>query len=672
MADAHETLWQDVQAKPPKKLLEAKPHRFLSVRVTVVFPGEEHGVLLRIDFKDAFVGYRRPMGVAGEIAQHCFRPGKGALGIDVPCLARAFFQETLEVFLPAKAVIVHLQLSFGEEPFDSAQKLRLVNLRESLYREEITRMGGLPSTLALAKSSCRNDDVQVIMIEQGLAPSVQHRRKAELAAEFVSPELEQSVARRLEQQPVKRALVEAHQRVELVRQGEDQMKVAHRQERLALFFQPLEGLLALASRAMPVAAGVRHLVFAAAFATAETVPAQGGGAAQADRGENSVDVQRPAIAFEGLLSGQSHDPAQARPFRARDVRTAVADGCRGAHGARASRLRLRPGALEQSRSVEQLQRTLRRAHSRLSHMQVARRRAQGAMAEELLHHRDLHTGLQQVGGKGVAQTMNTAAIGQTRPLDVGVKDHLSGSAIAGPVGVPGVGEQPPVIAVAALPPIRSQLIQQPWRENRVTVLSPLAVVDSQKVASALDLTRPQTAGLFNSQPAPVNDHQKRTVPRKTAGLQQPRDLLPPIRVGEPSTLFRTQKRPHHIIDRASYDMPVEKPHRADLDTDRAGRLPTCVKPEHKGPDPLVIELVRTHPVMTGQLGDGAHVVTDGIDTGTPQRKFLDKPLTKRRYVRFWFNHSGGIIPAAFLRRTRSPPKPRFLGNASLEPLREAV
>jgi hypothetical protein len=86
------------------------------------------------------------------------------------------------------------------------------------------------------------------------------------------------------QECVKRALVLLDEGVEHVGQREYQMEVRHWQERALLLFEPAVSGLALAERAMTVAAGVRHEMALAALLAAVAMAAQG---------ERTASQQRP-------------------------------------------------------------------------------------------------------------------------------------------------------------------------------------------------------------------------------------------------------------------------------------------------------------------------------------------------------------------------------------------
>jgi hypothetical protein len=60
---------------------------FLSVAVAIVLPVEADFAV--VDVEKAVIGDGDAMGVAGEVGKHCFRPGKGRLGVDEPCDRRS-------------------------------------------------------------------------------------------------------------------------------------------------------------------------------------------------------------------------------------------------------------------------------------------------------------------------------------------------------------------------------------------------------------------------------------------------------------------------------------------------------------------------------------------------------------------------------------------------------
>jgi hypothetical protein len=82
--DAVESARQDVHQEPPDELVRLERHGFVaagSLYPVVLAVGRHAG---RIGGDEAAVGDRDPVGVAGQIGQHLFRPGEWPLAIDEP------------------------------------------------------------------------------------------------------------------------------------------------------------------------------------------------------------------------------------------------------------------------------------------------------------------------------------------------------------------------------------------------------------------------------------------------------------------------------------------------------------------------------------------------------------------------------------------------------------
>ena len=141
------------------------------------------------------------------------------------------------------------------------------------------RRRGDPVAVVPGHAAAGDDAVQVIMIAQRLAPGVQHRGDSQLSFEPLRSELQERLRSGVKQQFEKRGAVLTDQRVERVRQREDQMEIGHGQERGRLLREPIHCLRALAVRTMTVAATVGHDVFASAGGTIKRLCAQRTGAA---------------------------------------------------------------------------------------------------------------------------------------------------------------------------------------------------------------------------------------------------------------------------------------------------------------------------------------------------------------------------------------------------------
>lgn len=96
------------------------------------------------------------------------------------------------------------------------------------------------------------------MKQQVLAPSVEHRREPQLASQslWIATQLQQRFRGRLEQKAIEKSLVLQHKRLQLVRQGEDNVEVSDRQDPLESRVDPCFAVGGLAFRTMAVPAGI--------------------------------------------------------------------------------------------------------------------------------------------------------------------------------------------------------------------------------------------------------------------------------------------------------------------------------------------------------------------------------------------------------------------------------
>src|SRR6266446_1911756 len=225
------------------------------------------------------------MRVARQVGQDLFGSGKGPLGKDDPLLASGLAQEFGEGLGLSQGteLTVELELLSGLELLQSRAELAAKDGGESAHRKEVLSRGADPARAVAGEAATGDDAMQMVMVQQRLAPGVQDGREPQLHAETVLAELQQGLAGRGKQERVERALVLLEERVEQVRQRENQVEVRHWQERTLLLFEPAVSRLALAERAMAVAAGVRHKMALAALLAAVAVTAQGERTASQER-----------------------------------------------------------------------------------------------------------------------------------------------------------------------------------------------------------------------------------------------------------------------------------------------------------------------------------------------------------------------------------------------------
>jgi hypothetical protein len=133
------------------------------------------------------------------------------------------------------------------------------------------------------------------MILEGLIPGVQDGDDAQGSTEATSAKLKQRFTDGFKKNPEHDLLIGEDQAVEIMRQGENQMKVSHRQKLTGLFFQPPGFAQGLAFGAVAVTAGVISRTFKAAHIAAIQVATQLFSPTERDGSDNFLLLGRHAM-----------------------------------------------------------------------------------------------------------------------------------------------------------------------------------------------------------------------------------------------------------------------------------------------------------------------------------------------------------------------------------------
>jgi len=150
---------------------------------------------------------------------------------------------------------------------------------------------------------------------------------------------------------------------------------------------------------------------------------------------------------------------------------------------------------------------------------------------------EVGSGFEQMDGVGVAQGVRARPFLQTSPLagvGHGLADGIPAQRFAGRLP----GKQP--VPRSHLPPITAQQFQQLRRQLDVAVLPPLALLDPNHHALAVDIGGAQMNGLTHARPGTVHRAEDDVVRKGRSGLQQPQDLFRAENHGQPG--FRLGSR----------------------------------------------------------------------------------------------------------------------------------
>lgn len=583
VADLDEPTRQDVQAEAAQQLVEGKGHGLALVVVGVVLVGEGDGAGVFVDLEDAPIADGDAVRVARQVSEHLGGTAEGALGIHVPLRPAGFAHEARERGAVAVDghLAVELEFALVVERLESVAVFTAEDQRKSPHSEEVVGLESAPTPAVGGKSPAGDDAMQVVMVEEVLAPRVQDGGDARTHGELVAGELHERGAGRFEEQAVHGAGVLRDESVERVRQREDDVEVRHRQQVFFLPVEPLVGVGALAARTMPVAATVRHHMVAAAVGAAVTVRAERRRAAAQDRVERF-----PNVGAQGRRLPQGGGDH----LRHRRCSGFGAPG-RGAHD------RASAGVVE-----DLVQRTAHRLKLPPADMQVGRRGREVRVPQQHLQAQQIDAVLQEMRGKAVPQRVDTSAVGQPCPHQRAVEDALRRAIDHRHIRAAPRREQPhpgPLPAVVA-----AQLFEQPRTQNRVTVLAAFALLDPQHHAPALDVLHLQVARFVQAQPGSVDGHQKRALCRRAASVgKQLLQLLARVDSRTPRHPRAARQQLFEIFHRPLEHLPVKQPQRADRHVDRAEAQPPMVQPDQVTADLLVAQRRRRAFIRPGQGGN---------------------------------------------------------------------
>ena len=283
-----------------------------------------------------------------------------------------------------------MQLAPVEGPLQAGEIPAAKDRGQGADRKEEAGMGGNPARAVWRERAAGHDAVHMHVLRERLAPGVEDGGHAELPAQVpgIAAEAQERGGRGLKEQTIEQARVALRQRVERVRQREDDVKVRNRQDLAPAGGQPALGGHALALGAMAVAARVVGDPLGAARCADGAMAPEGRGAARRDRTQGAAlsAAQRMGALIRRAVSTDDVSELDPGPPLSADP-----------HGGRRRR-----GHASGSGRLGQIERRAGGEHVPRREVQIARGGGEVAMAEQVLDRRQIAAGLEQVGGEGVA------------------------------------------------------------------------------------------------------------------------------------------------------------------------------------------------------------------------------------------------------------------------------
>jgi hypothetical protein len=185
VTDAVEAVGHGVLEEAANELVGGQRHHLDLCVMAIVPPGETD--LTVIECHEAAVGDGHTMGVASEITEHLFRPGKWRFGEDHPVDAGQFIEPSGErgVISQVCECAGQAKLTRGDGGAQLADERVAEATGEHAHRQEEAGAASDPACLVGRDAATRDDAVQVRMMVQRLAPGVQDRDGADLGAKVV-------------------------------------------------------------------------------------------------------------------------------------------------------------------------------------------------------------------------------------------------------------------------------------------------------------------------------------------------------------------------------------------------------------------------------------------------------------------------------------------------------
>ncbi len=231
MPDADEADRQDMQKEAPQKLLDAKLHHALLVVMGRIAPAKAH--LSVRHFDESVIRDGDAMRVIAQVLENVFRATKWSFGVDDPIMAAGLAEEGSKGTRCGQILQLSREMQFAgsKGSFKGVEELAAKGFRHCLDRKKKVEARPDPAGAVWRNTAFWNHRMYMWMMLQFLIPGMENAEKADLGAKksWIACEFHQGCGTEAEQQGVDGFLVGEGQRPQFVRQGENQVHVAHGQ-----------------------------------------------------------------------------------------------------------------------------------------------------------------------------------------------------------------------------------------------------------------------------------------------------------------------------------------------------------------------------------------------------------------------------------------------------------
>ena len=215
-------------------------HRLLPVAIAIVLPTEADFAL--VDGEKAVIGDGDAVGVSREVGQDLFGAAEGRFGVDAPFRLSGGSEVAAEGATgPGAAPAPAEGQLLGDEGLLQMRQETAGGRDETSTRTGRKKLRPASDPAAIGRETAAgNDAMQVRMMEQCLAPGVEHGEKAELGAEMlgIGGDRAQGLGGGVKQDPVDRPLFCMGDGGDLFRHGKDHVEIGRGQEFGSAGLQP--------------------------------------------------------------------------------------------------------------------------------------------------------------------------------------------------------------------------------------------------------------------------------------------------------------------------------------------------------------------------------------------------------------------------------------------------
>jgi hypothetical protein len=300
VSDFGEAWGENVEKEAADEFICFESHGSDAVVFFTVFPLECDFAILKCH--QAMIGNGDAVSVAADVVEDLSGPSEGRFGVDDPFMFTVSAQELAEGIGIGYGFEFgkELQFSMVESLLEVEEEFLTEQARKDANRQKESIPAGNPSAVVGRQSACRDDAMQVGVMQQCLGPSVEHGKEADFGSEVfrVGSDGAEGFGACPEEDGVDHAFVLKSHGGNFIRDGKDDVIIGNGKQLGHARFEPLCFGQRLTLRAVAVAAGVIRDSLGPALVAHVDVPTQDGSPAGFDGAHGTMLLARHGSAVD--------------------------------------------------------------------------------------------------------------------------------------------------------------------------------------------------------------------------------------------------------------------------------------------------------------------------------------------------------------------------------------